>query len=349
MIRKKLRLRSRVLLALCGTVLGLGVVEVGLRLFTDPANFVTGGVGGDRWVAHPFLPFAGQPSLEHSFGIPQLGTRVVAKSNAYGFRAHEFPAEKRPEDFFILCLGGSTVWGAAAATNADTWPERLEQLLASRYPGRHIEVFNLGTDFATSVYSIVNLALIGMHLQPDLVIIYHGWNDVTPSMARNYRTDHAHHFRKFNPETVGGVQRRLPGWLQSVRVVALATFVLDAWLGTNDLGSHVIQPHTGDVSDATVGPNRLFENLRTLHAIASGEGAAVIFSTFQFYDGAGELGTLYRRFFAANDFLYVDQDQLIPDHDRTIQFDEGHFTEKGERMMAQNFFDFIVTHQPITE
>jgi lysophospholipase L1-like esterase len=342
-------LRSSALLAICGALLGVLLAEVGVRLLAPQANLVTGGVGGDRWVAHPFLPFAGSPGAETSFSVAPLNVRVFARNNSYGFRAHEFPAEKHAEDFFIVCLGGSTTWGAAAASNAETWPELLESLLAKRYPHRHIQVFNLGTDFATSVYSIVTLGLIGVHLQPDLVIDYEGWNDYGPSMARKYRTDHSHHFVDFNPDAVQGVQRRLPAWMMSARVVALLTFVLDNWMGTNDLGSYVITRHRGDVGDAAIGAGRILENLRTLHSIARGQGAEVIFSTFQFFDGSPPLSKAYREFFDAHGFLYVDQDALIPDHDRTIQFDEGHFTAKGENMMAQNFFDFIVAHQLISE
>jgi hypothetical protein len=203
------------------------------------------------------------------------------------------------------------------------------------------------------------LALIGIHIQPDLVIDYEGWNDTGSSIAWNYRTDHSHYFSDLDPDSVGVVQRFLPAWALSVRVIALATFVLENWLGINDLGSYVTK-FSLPWPDMRLGLQRTLNNFRTIHSIARGQGAETIFATFQFFQGSSfatipllegswSRSDAYRRFFDANGFLYVDQDLLIPDGDRTIQYDDGHFTAKGEKMMAQNFFDYIVARKLVVE
>jgi lysophospholipase L1-like esterase len=342
--------RGRILVAGFGVVLGLVVAEIGLRFAVNPSDLRVGGVGGARWVAHPFLPFAGRPGAEIALHVKQVDARVLAKNNAYGFRAHEFPEEKHPEDFFIICLGGSTTWGAAAASNAETWPEILERLLQQRYPHRNVKAFNFGTDFANSVYSIVTLSLVGVYVRPDLVIVYHGWNDIAPAKASSYRTDYSHHFADFDPAaTPRGLQVNLPGGIRTLYTALLVTFVIDDWMGVNDIATYVIEDRGGRSWSPDTAAARVLENLRTIHSIARGHGAQVIFSTFQFFDGAFPFNDQYRDFFEGNGFLYVDQDRLIADGDPALQFDIGHFTKKGREAMAQNFFDYIVAQNLLGE
>ena len=44
---------------------------------------------------------------------------------------------------------------------------------------------------ATSAVSVVNLALVGIHLEPDLVLVCRGCNDLSVMGAANFRTDRA--------------------------------------------------------------------------------------------------------------------------------------------------------------
>ena len=79
---------------------------------------------------------------------------------------------------------------------------------------------------------------------------------------------------------------------------------------------------------------------------AAGQGAEVLFSTFQFLDGATAgrvaLNETLRTFFEDGDFDWVDQDALIPDGDRRLMIDDCHFTGAGRALVARNFFDAIV-------
>ena len=81
-------------------------------------------------------------------------------------------------------------------------------------------------------------------------------------------------------------------------------------------------------------------------AIARGNGAAVLFSTFQFYDGDNPFwrytNETLKRLFEQEAIPYVDQDALIADYDRSLQFDVCHFTPAGDALMATNFFRKIV-------
>jgi lysophospholipase L1-like esterase len=344
---------GRIALATVGTLVGLAAAEVYLRSQYGPEAFIASTHGDEGFVEHPFLPYIGRPLGKRTIDVPAAHVRMVVENNSDGFRTREFPGKKDEDDFFIVCLGGSTTWGEGSESDKTAWPGLLEQMLGKRYPAKNVEVFSLGQPLADTAYNIVSLALLGLRIRPDLVIVYEGWNDLEPTIGWNYRSDDAHYYSDFDPDSVGVVQRFLPNWMLSSRTVALATFRLEDWFGNNHLKSYVVN-WTMKWPDTRLSAQRTLDNLRTIHSIAQGHGAEVVFSTFQYFDPS--FGTIpfvdaswsrsdtFRKFFDANGFSYVDQDLLIPDGDRTIQYDQGHFTAKGETMMAQNFFDYIVAH-----
>ena len=88
------------------------------------------------------------------------------------------------------------------------------------------------------------------------------------------------------------------------------------------------------------------ENFRTIDSIARGAGGRSLFSTFQFRDGDDANLALFnarlRAFFSAQGFSFVDQAELIPDHDAALQTDECPFTPEGRKLLTRNFFDAIV-------
>jgi lysophospholipase L1-like esterase len=347
---------KRLSLAALGLLLAFAVLEVALRLTLTPEDVrrltsPESPMEAARWADHPFLPFVGKPETTYTFDVPIEGVRnvVEVRNNAFGFRSHELPAEKKPSDYFVVAFGESTTWGAIAQTNAQTWPELLEAKLQARYPDRNVRVFNFGTQNATAAYSLVTLSLIGVHIHPDLVIAYHGFNEIGPALAPDYRSDHAHFFRNLAlAHQWHGYQMSLPrSWLASY-AVTYVTALLDERIGAHRLGFYVSWPieNPDDDEDPEPALERSFEHLRTMAAVARGYGAAALFSTFQFYDGDDPLNRAYnvllRKFFAENDFAYVDLDGELPDYDRSLQFDECHFTHVGRERVAESFYAKIV-------
>src|SRR6266702_3402666 len=63
--------------------------------------------------------------------------------NSHGFRDAEFPREKRPSTFRIVCLGDSWTFGANVGQD-QAYPQRLKALLRREFPSADFEVFNLG-------------------------------------------------------------------------------------------------------------------------------------------------------------------------------------------------------------
>jgi len=98
--------------------------------------------------------------------------------NSLGLRGKEdFPFEKPDGEIRVLCLGGSTTAGEDVADD-ETYPAQLEQLLRARLPGRSIRVINAGIPSYDVEKSLDHFQLRLHRLEPDVVTIYHGINDV---------------------------------------------------------------------------------------------------------------------------------------------------------------------------
>jgi len=332
-----------------GLFAGFLAAELGLRLFTPDGfwrHFDTASpLQSGRWVSHPFLPYAGGPDKEVVLKNDDQGIERIV-TNSYGFRAHEFVEEKADGDYIILCFGGSTTYGYRVESNELTWPELLEARLSERYPDRNVRAFNMGLDMATTAMSVVNMGLVGVHLEPDLVIVYHGYNDLAAIGASNHRTDHAHFYGDLHAESVRrGYQSAVPGFLRNSYVVHLATGALDRRGGVNDLAREVQRERFSD-TDRFKGMESTLQNLATVGAMADGAGADTLYSTFQFADGQNptylEFNERLRAFFDEEGLDYVDQAALLPDNDPAINVDACHFTGEGRERLVENFHDRIV-------
>ncbi|MCH7989423.1 MAG: SGNH/GDSL hydrolase family protein [Planctomycetes bacterium] len=306
-------------------------------------------------------PFS-QPSLSavcRSAGVfEDLRTELPIEKKRNG-RLHEqflwisharIPRTKEPNDYHVLCFGGSTTWGVAES-NEKTWPGVLETKLQTRYPNRRIRVFNLAIDSGSSPMSLVNYCLVGTHLQPDLVIVYHGVNDLWIGMgAIDHKTDYTHALQDVDPASMNpkwrGLQAHLPNWAFHSAVVSVITKSIDDSLGTNDLAAVLQKDYPRDPVNPFRGMEIFFQNLKTMAAIAEGHETHILFSTFHWIDNETPLTFEFNRrlkeFFSDNSFRYVDQAKLIPDQDLSIHIDVVHFTQLGREMMAENYFKYIV-------
>ena len=115
----------------------------------------------------PFLGFMLAPNQQ----LPTLA------SNALGFR--DGPVEPRRDgEYRVLLLGGSTVWGLGASSNAATVSGLLETMLNGASTGTRYRVMNGGYVGYTARQEFVVLSEYRERFDPDLVITLTGYNDV---------------------------------------------------------------------------------------------------------------------------------------------------------------------------
>jgi hypothetical protein len=102
--------------------------------------------------------------------------------NSLGFRGSE-PSARRPS-IRILSLGESTTFGDGVDWR-ETYSYLLEEALRAR--GHDLEVLNGGQRAWTTVQTLRFLELELAEIDPDVVLLYHEWNDFLPTTWRNTR------------------------------------------------------------------------------------------------------------------------------------------------------------------
>ena len=170
------------------TLLGLGFCEWGLNRylenFADTETFLHYASFGQiverveqqgqklRFSPHRYLGYIPTPDYRSGEN----------RHNALGFRGDEIELDKKPGEFRIVAMGGSTTYTGYLDDYRKSYPALLENELHER-GFSNATVINAGADAYGSLESMISLQLRVLELNPDLVIIYHGINDVHPRLV----------------------------------------------------------------------------------------------------------------------------------------------------------------------
>ncbi len=128
---------------------------------------------------HPLFTHAPHRYLGH---YPTPNYRDAKnRHNALGFRGEEVVLPKPEGEFRIVCLGGSTTYTGWVDDYRITYPAILE--LELRAKGYRVSVVNAGAEAWTSYETLISFAFRVLELEPDMVIVYHGVNDVLARMV----------------------------------------------------------------------------------------------------------------------------------------------------------------------
>jgi lysophospholipase L1-like esterase len=277
------------------------VLEVGLRVWdathaTSPGRTELRKLRSvPRYAQHPFLGYVLNPGQ---------GTDEV---NALGLRGAPVEARKPDGVVRILCLGGSTTFGAGVEAD-EAYPARLQARLDARAPaGVRYEVLNCGVPGYTSIDSLINLELRLLALQPDAVIVYHGVNDARLIQGREYRGDYSHvrHGWRDPRAQLGGLERwlianvRCWAWARGISGQGLAAMSLPSLVFVDD-SDRLLVPPEPEVNQA--GVQDFLRNLRHIVAIARANGVEACLTTFATREPEDErMATLRRCIDAMND------------------------------------------------
>lgn len=163
----------RVSLALLSTALSLLLVEVAVRaLRIDDATlgralYYQGADLSAHVATRDFLHYRLRPNS--AFVHDDEGARYAVHIGAHGARLPDHAALKAPGALRVLCVGGSTTYGANV-DDAQTMPARLEAELTRRLR-RPVEVWNYGT----SGYTLAQAAWLAREraeiLRADAIVV----------------------------------------------------------------------------------------------------------------------------------------------------------------------------------
>ncbi|MHA7733146.1 SGNH/GDSL hydrolase family protein [Nitrosopumilus sp. S6] len=101
--------------------------------------------------------------------------------NSLGFRGPEFDPSNLENNYRIFLVGGSTTFGIGSTMDDTTIPGYLENILDSEFSNKKIEVINAGIPGAHSKFESYLIQNHLLDFQPDMIIVYDGWNDLVQS------------------------------------------------------------------------------------------------------------------------------------------------------------------------
>jgi len=270
-------------------VLPLLFLEIGLRVYF--------GVFGSEQQRISYLYSVDEAlALTNRYiGLPYVNYGLApdySQHNSLGYRGGEFEIPKPEETYRIFTLGGSTTYGTGVATD-ETYPAQLQQILRDEYGYMNVEVVNAGVESYASHDSLANLTYHVLDHEPDMVIVYHGINDVRARLV--------------DPDFYSGLNLQRGIWspdrlenrispsvlLRFVGIqlgispnpllweTQLATPASVVRCGLEDIDCRPLEMTQAEVIAANP-PIYIERNLRNMAAIAQANDAEIVFSTWAF-------------------------------------------------------------------
>ena len=152
---------------------------------------------------HPYLPYILKKKLPP---VPSEKMNYPLSSNFYsadvktnnlrfvnGTNGDRDVVIPKPKNLYrINCIGGSTTQNYFKVNNENfSYPLELEKILKSKF-NKQIEVNNCGVGGYNSADLLIRFALQIIDTQPDLIVIYHGYNDIKSYITPDFSSDYSH-------------------------------------------------------------------------------------------------------------------------------------------------------------
>ena len=126
-----------------------------------------------------------QTCEKHESNISELiPYQIEIEINSEGFRGKEFLSEKPGDVYRIFMIGGSTMFGSSI-TDDTTIPSILQKMLDTQNLDLKIEVINAGMSGGNTISETELIKSKITKYEPDLLIIYDGWNDLSADYPVN--------------------------------------------------------------------------------------------------------------------------------------------------------------------
>lgn len=181
-------------------------------------------------IAVPYLAFSGQPNLDRiddmqAKHMGNLARHERLQFNELGYRS-PMPAADKGVEYRVIMLGGSVVVNGSPVEKSI--PARLEALF--HQAGReNVRVYNWGAVSCVSGQELAHLVYRVTDVDPDLVIVLDGWNDVLSPWMYDPRPGYPYNFL-VTEDALSRASRSRP-FLDGVGSLASRSRVIDFALG----------------------------------------------------------------------------------------------------------------------
>lgn len=315
---------------------------------------------------HPYIPFiykrnfvteksgpATYPLHKGQFFFGQYTTNNLRFANGPG--GNRDIAIPKPEGLLrINCIGASTTGNYIESNGqAFSYPMELERMLKSTM-SVPVEVNNCGQGGYNSADIMVRFALQVIDTQPDVVVIYHAYNDIRAYLTAGFESDYSHVRRNLGESYWKfALAAKIP-----YIPVKFLNFLVNQWLPGNIRNSLLDQVTKGTFDsglDPSIGLSTYQRNLQHIIDLCRCNGIQVVLSTYcHFLHDAikdDPLHLLYgnivkkeneimHRLADKNGLKLIDNAVLVPQEERYF-VDSVHFTPEGMRLIASNIAEII--------
>lgn len=216
--------------------------------------------------------------------VPRAGSTFgPIEINGLGFRGSELTMPKPAGTVRLAFLGASTTFSAEASSNQAVWPHLVTEAFRRQFPGKVFDYVNGGVPGYTVASSLRNLELRVAPLAPDLIVIYHGTNDLSGELRRIAAASGV--ARNISPPEASWLSRHSLLW----NLVSKNLRLLVAQQGS---GSHSMPAISFDPETLGAG---FREDLTRLVRAAKATGVPVAIATFSVHMREGQSDEQRRR------------------------------------------------------
>ena len=250
----------------------------------------------------------------------------------------------------INCIGASTTGNYISENNNNfSYPLELEKILKSK-SDKNIEVNNCGTGGYNSADLLVRFLLQIVDTEPDYLIIYHAYNDISSYLTTNFHSDYSHCSKNFGEVNwkflIGSKIPDVP--------INFINYLKNKWFFPSNIRYSLLDVIAKGKIDPKIdfsqGIKTYKRNLQNIISVSLDNKIEVILCTFCIYLHEkiknDPLHILYEKIVLEenkimkelakkNNLKLVDCFSLIPKEDSNF-VDSCHFTPKGMNLLAQN-------------
>lgn len=308
---------------------------------------------------HPFISYvykkhkisqkggdATYPLHKGEFKFGQYTTNNFRFNNGpNGNRDIEIP--KPPSLFRVACVGASSTGNYIEHNGlAYSYPMELEKILGEKISGT-VEVNNCGQGGYNSADILTRFALSVLDTAPDVVVLYHAYNDIRCYLTPGFDSDYSHCRRNLGDSywkyQIAGAIPNIPS--------ALFDFLISRWLPSNIRYSLIDVVSKGVMdfdSDPQAGLNAYERNIESIIALCQVRDIKVVLNTYCHYlyndIKDNEINKTYdriikmeneamRRLAGKYSLPLVDNERDFPYEERYF-VDSAHFTPEGMTLLA---------------
>jgi lysophospholipase L1-like esterase len=253
----------------------------------------------------------------------------------------------------ILVLGGSTTFDTQIAREEDTWVGQVEKLVREKY-GNNYDVINGGVGGYTLQENMIHYITLLTHLEPDVVLLFEGINDVHPRFYGKVKWDYSNYRRRWNSK--GGLippPSKLLRWSWIYRYYYLRRHIQPAVSGGIDILARKPYPPADTWKESLKrNPPKVYEKkLEALCDLVQGQGRAiailpqfftVTYPTDEIYiQGLRENNEVSRRVARRKGAAFAEYLYRNPPFKPEDFNDNCHFNEPAAKKMAAQVFEFL--------